>query len=218
MPSDRDLRRVPLDTAEYLMGPSGSITIHNCRTIHGSRPNLSDLGRPLLLNVYSAADAFTYTANPLPSRFEGTIVRGRPAALRVPRPTAVPDSSGLVRRLHVAVRLQQEEGLGRGSACGGCGADPGHPGSRSRRRVVAGGTRDISGANPGPIPLPPGRGFYAPVFPVCAVHGPVGRSVTIASAPDERNDSISSDRRNVQILVAIPSSRARANRSGLMSR
>jgi ectoine hydroxylase-related dioxygenase (phytanoyl-CoA dioxygenase family) len=95
--SDRDLRRVPLDTAEYLMGPSGSVTIHNCRTIHGSRPNLSDLGRPLLLNAYSAADAFTYTANPLPSRYEGTIVRGRPAryAYHDPRPCQVPpDWSG----------------------------------------------------------------------------------------------------------------------------
>ena len=39
--SDRDLGKVSLDSAEYLMGPAGSVTIHNCRTIHGSRPNLS---------------------------------------------------------------------------------------------------------------------------------------------------------------------------------
>ena len=107
--SDRDLDRVPLDTAQYLMGCAGSVTIHNCRTIHGSRPNLSDLGRPLLLNVYSAADAFTYTANPLPSRFEGTIVRGRPAryARHDPRPCQVPpDWSGGYTSLFA---LQQEE-------------------------------------------------------------------------------------------------------------
>ncbi|MCY4454275.1 MAG: phytanoyl-CoA dioxygenase family protein [Immundisolibacterales bacterium] len=107
--SERDLRKVPLDTAQYLMGPAGSITIHNCRTIHGSRPNLSGLGRPLLLNVYSAADAFTYTANPLPSRFEGTIVRGRRAryAHHDPRPCQVPpDWSGGYTSLFA---LQQEE-------------------------------------------------------------------------------------------------------------
>ena len=91
------------------MGPAGSVTIHNCRTIHGSRPNLSDFGRPLLLNVYSAADAFTYTANPLPSRYEGTIVRGRPAryAHHDPRPCQVPpDWSGGYTSLFA---LQQEE-------------------------------------------------------------------------------------------------------------
>ena len=107
--SDRDVERVPIDSAEYLMGPAGSVTIHNCRTIHGSRPNLSDLGRPLLLNVYSAADAFPYTANPLPSRYEGAIVRGRPAryARHDPRPCQVPpDWSGGYTSLFA---LQQEE-------------------------------------------------------------------------------------------------------------
>lgn len=107
--SDSDLERVPVATAEYLMGPAGSVTIHNCRALHGSRPNLSDLGRPLLLNVYSAADAFTYTANPLPSRYEGTIVRGKAAryAHHDPRPCQVPpDWSGGYTSLFA---LQQEE-------------------------------------------------------------------------------------------------------------
>ena len=107
--SDRDLERVRLNDATYLMGPAGSITIHNCRLIHGSMPNDSDLGRPLLLNVYSAADAFTYTANPLPSRFEGQIVPGRAARFAVhdPRPCQVPpDWSGGYTSLFA---LQQEE-------------------------------------------------------------------------------------------------------------
>lgn len=94
---DKDLPKIDFSKAEYLMGPAGSITIHNCRTIHGSKPNLSDLGRPLLLNVYSAANAFTYTANPLASKFEGQIVRGKPArwAYHDPRPCQVPpDWSG----------------------------------------------------------------------------------------------------------------------------
>lgn len=106
---DKDLGRVPLDKAEYLMGPAGSVTVHNCRTVHGSKPNMSDLGRPLLLNIYSAANAFTYTANPLPSRYEGAIVRGKPArwAEHDPRPCQVPpDWSGGYTSLFA---LQQRE-------------------------------------------------------------------------------------------------------------
>ena len=107
--SDGDLDEVALDSAVYLPGPKGSVTIHNCRTIHGSAPNLSARGRPLLLNIYSAADAYTYSANPLPSRYEGTVVRGQPArwAHHDPRPCLVPpDWSGGYTSLFA---LQQEE-------------------------------------------------------------------------------------------------------------
>ena len=82
--SDEDAKSIDTENVQYLKGPAGSITIHNCRVIHGSKPNLSDQGRPLLLNVYSSADAFTYTTNPLPSRYEGTIVRGRTSTLGAP--------------------------------------------------------------------------------------------------------------------------------------
>jgi len=107
--SDADASGLPVDTVEELTGPAGSVTVHNCRVVHGSRPNLSDLGRPLLLNVYSSADAFTYTANPLPSRYGGQIVRGQPArwAHHDPRPCLVPpDWSGGYTSLFA---LQQEE-------------------------------------------------------------------------------------------------------------
>jgi len=72
-------------------------------------PNLSDEGRPLLLNVYSAADAFTYTANPLPTPYAGAIVRGKAAreAHIDPRPCVLsPDWSGGYTSLFA---LQQEE-------------------------------------------------------------------------------------------------------------
>ena len=74
----RDADAAGLDTDEALefTAPAGSMTVHECRTVHGSRPNMSDTGRPLLLYVLSAADALPYTAQPLPSRFEGRIVRG----------------------------------------------------------------------------------------------------------------------------------------------
>lgn len=95
--SDQDLWRVDAGKAVYLMGPAGSITIHNCRTIHGSRPNDSDAGRPLFLVTYSAADAMPYTYNPLQSRYMGQVVRGSPArwARHDPRPCLLPpDWSG----------------------------------------------------------------------------------------------------------------------------
>ena len=107
--SEEDVKRVDLNKVEYLMGPAGSITIHNCRMIHGSKTNLSAAGRPLLLNVYSSADAFTYTFNPLKTRYDGTIVRGKPAlwAHHDPRPCQIPpDWSGGYTSIYA---LQQEE-------------------------------------------------------------------------------------------------------------
>ena len=74
-----DLGKIDLGKAVYLEGPAGSVTLHNYRTVHGSRPNNSDIGRPLLLNVASAADAMPYTFNPLRSRHEQQIIRGKPA-------------------------------------------------------------------------------------------------------------------------------------------
>lgn len=95
--SDADVAAIDPSKVVYLDGPAGSITIHNCRTIHGSKPNAADQGRPLLLNVYAAADAFPYTHNPLCSRYDQHIVRGRPVrwAHHDPRPCLVPpDWSG----------------------------------------------------------------------------------------------------------------------------
>ena len=108
--AQQELGGISLDTVDYLMGPAGSVTIHNCRLIHGSKKNLSPRGRPLLLNAYSSADAFTYTYNPLnsPER-SGKIVRGQPArwARHDPRPCLVPpDWSGGYTSLYA---MQQEE-------------------------------------------------------------------------------------------------------------
>jgi hypothetical protein len=94
---DEDISRVAIDRAEMLSGPAGSITIHNCRTVHASEPNLSPRGRPLLLHTYSAGDSFPYTPNPIPSPHSGEIIRGsRPKwANHDPRPCMVPpDWSG----------------------------------------------------------------------------------------------------------------------------
>lgn len=104
-----DAAKLDMDKAVFLDGPAGSVTIHNCRTLHYSAQNNSDTPRPLLLNVYSAADAFSYTHNPLHSKYDKAIVRGRPArwASHDPRPCLLPpDWSGGYTSIFA---LQQEE-------------------------------------------------------------------------------------------------------------
>ena len=78
--------------AVYLTGPAGSLTLHNCRTLHYSAKNTSDLGRPLLLNTLTSADAFPYTVNPIRSSKDQMIVRGKRAefAHHDPRPCLMP--------------------------------------------------------------------------------------------------------------------------------
>jgi len=46
------------------------------RLMHGSAPNLLTDSRTLFICVYSAEDAVPYSANPMPTEFEGMIVRG----------------------------------------------------------------------------------------------------------------------------------------------
>ena len=88
----RDLGRIDVANAVYLTGPAGSLTLHNCRTIHGSPRNDSDLGRPLLLYTLTSADAFPYTANPIKPAHDQTLLRGRRAAFahHDPRPCLIP--------------------------------------------------------------------------------------------------------------------------------
>ena len=107
--SDADAATLDLDRVDYMTGPAGSLTIHNCRTVHGSPPNQSDTGRPLLLYAYSAADAFPYTYNPIMSSYYGAIVRGKTAryAHHDSRPCQIPpDWSGGYRSIFAS---QQDE-------------------------------------------------------------------------------------------------------------
>ena len=107
--SDADAATLDVDRVEYMTGPAGSLTIHNCRTVHGSPPNQSDTGRPLLLYAYSSADAFPYTYNPIMSSYYGAIVRGKTAryAHHDPRPCQIPpDWSGGYRSIFAS---QQDE-------------------------------------------------------------------------------------------------------------
>ena len=54
------------------------VLIH-CRVVHGLAANYSPRMRPLLLNVYSAADALAMAPAPAPTRHTGELVRGQEA-------------------------------------------------------------------------------------------------------------------------------------------
>jgi ectoine hydroxylase-related dioxygenase (phytanoyl-CoA dioxygenase family) len=89
--ADADLARTDVARAVFPVGPAGSITVHNCRTVHGSAPNRSDRERPLLLQTYSAADAFAYTDIVRRSPHGDMLIRGHAArwARHDPRPCQV---------------------------------------------------------------------------------------------------------------------------------
>ena len=95
--TDEDAGSLSMEDAEYLTGGEGSITIHNCRTLHFSPPSKSTEPRPLLLNCYTSADAKPYTPHPDPSSHAFELVRGNPVrwAEHDPRPCLIPpDWSG----------------------------------------------------------------------------------------------------------------------------
>jgi ectoine hydroxylase-related dioxygenase (phytanoyl-CoA dioxygenase family) len=58
------------------LGPAGSVCLMHTRLAHGSKPNLSKLPRTLFICVYSAEDAVPLVPNPVPSKFEGVVVKG----------------------------------------------------------------------------------------------------------------------------------------------
>jgi ectoine hydroxylase-related dioxygenase (phytanoyl-CoA dioxygenase family) len=106
---DADAAKLDLSKAKTLTGPAGSLTIHNCRTLHASPKNLSDTGRPLLLYTLTSADAFPYTVNPIRPKHDQQIIRGSraPWAHHDPRPCLIPpDWSGGYTSIFA---LQQEE-------------------------------------------------------------------------------------------------------------
>ncbi|MGH8601017.1 MAG: phytanoyl-CoA dioxygenase family protein, partial [Burkholderiales bacterium] len=108
--SDADVAKLDLSQAKYMVGPAGSLTLHNCRTIHGSPANTSDHGRPLLLYTLTSADAFPYTANPIRSqKYDGTIIRGKPVRQAHIDPGACEVPPDWSRGYTSIFALQQEE-------------------------------------------------------------------------------------------------------------
>ncbi len=60
-------------------GTAGQVCLMHTRLVHGSKRNASSSPRGLFIAVYAAADAFPLCPSPLPNRFEGEIVRGKPS-------------------------------------------------------------------------------------------------------------------------------------------
>jgi len=58
-------------------GPAGGVCFMHTRVLHGSAPNRSAHPRTLFISVYTAEDAVALAPNPVPSKHEGRIVRGR---------------------------------------------------------------------------------------------------------------------------------------------
>jgi len=90
--SDADVARARVERAQYPTGPAGSITVHHCRTVHGSTVNSSDRPRPLLLMTFVAADAYPLTDLVKPSPHGEELIRGEPArwSRHDPRPCLMP--------------------------------------------------------------------------------------------------------------------------------
>jgi ectoine hydroxylase len=88
----RDFERAGIGKAVYLTGRAGTITVHSARAVHGSAQNESGSPRPLLLHMYTSGDAMPLTPNPLYSRYNFTMIRGRrPRRIEVdPRPIMLP--------------------------------------------------------------------------------------------------------------------------------
>ena len=72
-----DLLSVAIGRAGYIKGPAGTVTVHHCRAVHGSQPNVHPVKpRPLLLFAYSRAASLPIMPYNQNSRYNGAIVRG----------------------------------------------------------------------------------------------------------------------------------------------
>ncbi len=90
--ADDDVAHAEVERAAYPVGPAGTITVHSCRTVHGSAVNRSDRPRPLLLQTYAAADALSTTDLVRRSPHGEELIRGNPPrwARHDPRPCLLP--------------------------------------------------------------------------------------------------------------------------------
>jgi len=77
--SDEEVSSLSPKDIRWCKGPRGTVTVHNCRAVHGSEPNRSPRMRPLLLHTYAAGDAkpLTDIMNGIP--FSNIMVRGHEA-------------------------------------------------------------------------------------------------------------------------------------------
>jgi ectoine hydroxylase len=75
--SNAELSNLDPSSIGLCNGPRGTITVHNCRAVHGSPTNRSPRMRPLLLHTYAAADAVPLTNLMDGIPFANRLVRGQ---------------------------------------------------------------------------------------------------------------------------------------------
>ena len=109
-----DVPGVEAETARYIDGPAGTITVHNCRSIHGSPPNWSDRPRPLFLCAYSAGDALPITDLVARGQHGDEVVRGSRArwARFDPRPVLMPPDWSRIGHKSIFQHQQAEQTQG----------------------------------------------------------------------------------------------------------
>jgi hypothetical protein len=107
---ESDIPKINVGSAEYLYGEAGTITVHNCRCIHGSAPNLTDNTRPLLLCAYSAADALPITNLTNGGLHSEEYIKGGPAkwARFDRRPVLMPPDWSKVGQKSIFAHQQKE--------------------------------------------------------------------------------------------------------------
>lgn len=76
------------------VAPAGSVCLMHTRLLHGSAPNLGKRSRNIFICVYSAEDAVPCSSNPMPTKFEGMVVRG--------------EKSGMIRSIPYEIELPQK--------------------------------------------------------------------------------------------------------------
>jgi ectoine hydroxylase-related dioxygenase (phytanoyl-CoA dioxygenase family) len=73
---DNELAQQCEDNAVVCTGKAGSVVFMHTRTLHGSSINRSANSRTIHISVFAAEDAIPCSPNPVPSKYEGLVVRG----------------------------------------------------------------------------------------------------------------------------------------------
>lgn len=73
---DDDVAQRAKSAADICVGTAGSVCLMHTRLLHGSTANESERPRTLFISVYSAEDAWPLAPNPVPTEYEGFLVRG----------------------------------------------------------------------------------------------------------------------------------------------
>ncbi len=71
-----DIAETSVTKAKKCIGPAGSVCLMHTRLLHGSTANMSSDPRTLFICVYTAEDAVPLSPSPMPTKYEGLVVRG----------------------------------------------------------------------------------------------------------------------------------------------